>query len=407
MFIADFLRQVLPFDLDLLPPNAFLVGGVVRDALLHRRRDYIDLDFVLPHGAIQTAKFIANKYGAGFVVLDAGREIARVVFPSVTVDFAKQEGDCLVDDLYRRDFCLNAIALNLYNKEIVDPLEGQKDLEKGIIRMVSPKNLENDPLRILRAYRQASQLGFSITPDTRTSLQQLAPLLSRVAAERVKSELDYLLQSKDGCHWLQLAYEDNILSHWLANITSESIVNLSKIDLVLGNITQKYSLFQNISSEFLGLAKLSCLTSNIPELVQEELINLKCSKNEIRTVTTIIKYLPELLNFNLNTTLREQYFFFLNVSDTFPLIALRAIALNPDDSIIVSKLIDRYSNKNDLVAHPQSLITGNDLIHELHFKPSPLIKEILTEVQIAHLEGKIYSKKEALIFAKKYCNENL
>ncbi|AUC62368.1 tRNA nucleotidyltransferase (CCA-adding enzyme) [Cyanobacterium sp. HL-69] len=407
MFIADFLRQVLPFDLDLLPPDAFLVGGVVRDALLHRRRDYIDLDFVLPHGAIQTAKFIANKYGAGFVVLDAGREIARVVFPSATVDFARQEGDCLVDDLYRRDFCLNAIALNLYTEEIVDPLEGQKDLEKGIIRMVSPKNLEDDPLRILRAYRQASQLGFKITPDTRKTLQKLAPLLSRVAAERVKSELDYLLQSKNGCHWLQLAYEDNILSHWLANITSESIVNLLKIDLILSNLAQKYTPFQNLSSEFLGLAKLSCLTSNVPELVQEELINLKCSKNEIKTVTTIIKYLPKLLNFNFNTTLREQYFFFLHVGDTFPLIAFRAIASNPENKSTIYQLTERYFNQNDLVAHPQSLITGNDLINELNFKPSPLIKEILIEVQIAHLENKINNKQEALIFAQKYCNENL
>ncbi|WP_069791863.1 CCA tRNA nucleotidyltransferase [Cyanobacterium sp. IPPAS B-1200] len=407
MYIADFLRQVLPFDLDLLPPDAYLVGGVVRDALLHRRRNYIDLDFVLPTGAIQTAKFIANKYGAGFVVLDAGREIARVVFPSATVDFARQEGGCLLDDLHRRDFCLNAIALNLYTKEIVDPLEGQKDLEKGIIRMVSPKNLEDDPLRILRAYRQASQLGFQITPDTRKTLQKLAPLLRQVAAERVKSELDYLLQCEAGFQWLQLAYEDNILSYWLKNTTPKSIINLSKIDQTLINLEETYHPFKNLSSEFLALAKLSCLTANNSDLAQEELIKLKCSKNEIKTVTTILKYLPALLDFNSNTTLREQYFFFLNVGDTFPLIALRAIASNPENKSTIYQLIERYFNQNDLVAHPQSLITGNDLINELNFKPSPLIKEILTEVQIAHLENKIHDKQEALIFAQKYCTKNL
>ncbi|MBE9221340.1 CCA tRNA nucleotidyltransferase [Cyanobacterium stanieri LEGE 03274] len=406
MFIADFLTQVLPFDLGLLPPDAFLVGGVVRDTLLHRRRDYIDLDFVLPKNAVKTAKFIANKYGAGFVVLDAQREIARVVFPSITVDFARQEGDSLIDDLYRRDFCLNAIALNLYTKEIVDPLEGQKDIEKGIIRMVSEKNLTDDPLRILRAYRQACQLGFKIASETRQTLQQLAPLLQQVAAERVKTELDYLLQSHHGCYWLQQAYEDNILSYWLENISPESIINLSKIDQTLTNLQQKYSLFKQLSPDFIALAKLSCLVIDNSTLAQEELIHLKCSKNEIKAITTIIKYLPCLLDFNSKTTLREQYFFFLNVGNIFPLIAIRAISCNPNNKLLIYQLIDNFFDQNNPIAHPKSLITGHDLVKEINLKPSPLIKELLTEIQVAYIENKISDKQEALNFARQYCLNN-
>ncbi|MFM7577235.1 MAG: CCA tRNA nucleotidyltransferase, partial [Microcystaceae cyanobacterium] len=75
------LRQQLPFDLAWLPRQAYLVGGAVRDQVLGRRRDYLDWDFVVPDHAITTARAIAEHYGAGFVVLDKTREIARVVFP--------------------------------------------------------------------------------------------------------------------------------------------------------------------------------------------------------------------------------------------------------------------------------------------------------------------------------------
>jgi tRNA nucleotidyltransferase (CCA-adding enzyme) len=72
--------QTWPFSREWLPPQACLVGGAVRDALLGRRAEYLDLDFVLPAEAVQTARKLAKHYKAGFVVLDAQRQIARVVF---------------------------------------------------------------------------------------------------------------------------------------------------------------------------------------------------------------------------------------------------------------------------------------------------------------------------------------
>jgi tRNA nucleotidyltransferase (CCA-adding enzyme) len=75
------------------------VGGNVRDALLGRRAEYLDLDFVMPQGAVKTARAIANHHKAGFVLLDAERQIARVVFEHATVDFAQQVGESLETDL--------------------------------------------------------------------------------------------------------------------------------------------------------------------------------------------------------------------------------------------------------------------------------------------------------------------
>lgn len=159
--------ETWPFSLEWLPQPTYLVGGAVRDALLSRRSEYVDLDFVLPDRAVKIARAIAKHYQAGFVLLDAERQIARVVFKHATVDFAQQEGSTLETDLRRRDFTVNAIAYNPHNGEIIDPLQGCADLQQGVLRMVSAKNLQEDPLRLLRAYRQAAQLSFVIEPDTR------------------------------------------------------------------------------------------------------------------------------------------------------------------------------------------------------------------------------------------------
>jgi tRNA nucleotidyltransferase (CCA-adding enzyme) len=153
-----------PFSWELLPRPAYMVGGAVRDAILGRSREYLDLDFVIPSDAVKVARAIARHYQAGFVLLDPVRRIARVVFPQATADFAQQEGNSVETDLHRRDFTINAIAYNPHTQEIIDPLNGYADLQAGLLRMVSPANLEDDPLRLLRAYRQAAQLGFTIDP---------------------------------------------------------------------------------------------------------------------------------------------------------------------------------------------------------------------------------------------------
>lgn len=165
--LDSLVKEVFAINRQELPENAYLVGGAVRDALLNRQKDYIDLDFVVPEKAIEIAQTIAHHYKAGFVVLDAVRQIARVVFPQGTLDFAQQEGESLEIDLKRRDFTVNALAYNLHTQEIFDPLGGLKDLGCQSLRMISRENLQDDPLRLLRAYRQAAQLDFEIEPHTR------------------------------------------------------------------------------------------------------------------------------------------------------------------------------------------------------------------------------------------------
>ncbi|MEA5535651.1 CCA tRNA nucleotidyltransferase [Crocosphaera sp. XPORK-15E] len=405
--------QTLPFCLDLLPPAACLVGGAVRDALLNCQRDYLDLDFVLPQSAIETARKIANHYHAGFVVLDATRNIARVVFKQGTVDFAKQEGESLEKDLQRRDFTINAIAYNFHQQKLLDPLEGLKDLQTKTLRMISRKNLQDDPLRLLRAYRQAAQLNFTIEPKTRETIRDLASLINNVAAERVQAELNYLLLNQQGSYWLTEIGKDGLLKYWFSTINEDTYERLGKIDKTiefLENCLEKKQFKQllnlesqaNIySSSIIQRSKLASLVSHVPEKAEAELLNLKYSRNEIKTVLKVVNNLPWLKKNQGKIALRQLYFFFLEVGDSFPVLAIFATAFNLNIDNILS-LINRYLNPQDQVAHPCPLVTGHDLIKHLKMKPSPQLGKLLTEISIARIEGKISTVEEALEYAKIY-----
>jgi len=415
-----------PFALEWLPVSAYLVGGAVRDALLNRRREYLDLDFVIPDKAVKIARKIASHYKAGFVLLDAERQIARVVFKNATADFAQQEGDCLERDLQRRDFTMNAIAYNPHTGELFDPLQGYADLQAKIVRMVSPVNLQDDPLRLLRAYRQASQLGFVIEGETRSTIRQMAPLLGKIAVERVRVELNYLLNSSVGTPWLTAAWLDGLIGIWFNHATEISFTQVAAVDFAATELGKIWPLLERelsqlvrdtIKTSWLSLAKLVCLVNSDPILAELELQKLKLSRWEVKGVTSCLRLLPQLSRFHRyqvepgndgevsdnGMSLREQYFFFQEAGRAFPIVAVLA---RVDHMKIeeMAALIDRYLNPNDQVAHPTPLISGKDLMLALNLPPSPKIGELLTEIQIARIEGKISNSIEAINLANQLLN---
>jgi len=421
------------FDLKWLPISACLVGGSVRDALLGRTSDYLDLDFVLPEKAVETAQAIARHYKAGYVLLDSERNIARVVFKNGTADFAQQVGDSLEIDLERRDFTVNAIAYNPHTDRIIDPLQGYSDLRQHTIRMVSPTNLEEDPLRLLRAYRQAAQLGFTVEPETRQEIRRLAPLLKRIAAERVQSEINYLVSTAKGTSWLEAAWEDGLLQDWFPDVTLAKIERLVAIDcaaLVLqetmpefyqalhaplrqssGKADKAQSGFEDQASgstrNWLTIARLICLLSFDPNTAENQLRRLKYSRNEVQAVSTILRGLTQLGEaattdatgqVTLPLTLRSQCLFFQAVGHTFPALAVLAIAQGIPQAALQS-MLQRYLDPADPVSHPHPLLTGQTLMAELGLPPGPRIGQLLAEIQLSRAEGKIHSPADALKLA--------
>lgn len=418
LFSSALSPETWPFSLKWLPQSACLVGGTVRDALLDRHSEYLDLDFVLPSNAVETAQAIARHYRAGFVVLDAERQIARVVFEHATADFALQVGATLEDDLRRRDFTVNAIAYNPHTKDLLDPLHGYADLQQKRLRMVSVENLSEDPLRLLRAYRQAAQLGFSLESDTQQAIRQLAPNLNRIAAERVQSELNYLLGTARGTHWIKTAWEDGLLNDWFPSATIEKLAQIAAIDHVTVHLqetcpefwselsrtvrgTPKASEAKGSVRTWVTIAKLASLISDDPERAEAQLWRLKYSRAEIQAVCTVLKALPQFNSERAiaDWSLNQQYQFFQIVGAVFPAIALLGFAIQlPVEG--VAMLIDRFLDPTDPVAHPSPILTGQDLINLLQIPPSPQIGRILAALQLARAEGKISTREDAIAFAR-------
>jgi tRNA nucleotidyltransferase/poly(A) polymerase len=203
IFLTSPLMRLLR---DSLPPDqtVYLVGGAVRDIFL--MREIHDLDLAVPSGALALAKQLANRLKASFFPLDIENDTARVVIiredgARDTLDFAGFRGPDLENDLRGRDFTLNALAVDLRSGELSDPLGGLPDLRARRLRACSPTALQDDPVRILRAVRQAASFGLSIESETRQQMKEAVPQLNRVSPERLRDELFKMLAgpAPDAC----------------------------------------------------------------------------------------------------------------------------------------------------------------------------------------------------------------
>ncbi|WP_346291732.1 CCA tRNA nucleotidyltransferase [Sphaerothrix gracilis] len=405
--------QTWPFELALLPASAYLVGGSVRDVLLGRQADYLDLDFVLPDAAIATAQHIAQTCQAGFVVLDAHHKIARVVFPQATVDFAQQVGPTLETDLQRRDFTVNAIAYHPHTQRLIDPLQGCRDLQKRLLRMIAVENLAADPLRLLRAYRQAAQLNFEVESQTQIAIRSLSDLLAQVAAERVRGELDALLSKPAGTEQLLACCQDELLQKWLPQMSQQALQRVATIDRAYDHLRQdwpgyasqltgwlKEQTVPGMHRSWLKAAKLSQLLPPEEAIAEAELTRLKYSRAEQQVVLATLRNQPRLLPLRSRSlSIREQYDLFRDVGQSFLSLSVLALALDYPLAHI-SPLIQRFLDPADPVAHPQPLLSGRTLMQALQLRPGRHIGQILASIQLAHAEGKVMNAEEALDWAK-------
>ena len=188
-----------------------LVGGSVRDGLLGRLGD--DLDFTTDARPEQVLKLVKGwaeavwDVGIAFGTVGCqkdGYKLEITTYRSEAYDRASRKpavsyGDTLEDDLVRRDFTVNAMALRLPQREFVDPHGGLQDLAARVLRTPATpqESFSDDPLRMLRAVRFAAQLGFAVAPEVLAALGEMAERITIVSAERVRDELTKLLLAPD------------------------------------------------------------------------------------------------------------------------------------------------------------------------------------------------------------------
>jgi tRNA nucleotidyltransferase/poly(A) polymerase len=177
-----------------LEERGWVVGGGLRDALLGR--PVSDVDVALDGDAEKAARALARTHGAGRFRLSAGFGAWRVHGGRLpfTVDITPVQGGSLDEDLSRRDFTVNALALPLGgDAQVVDRHGGLDDLAARRLRLVRPTALEADPVRVLRLARLARTLGFEVEPETRGRARSDVSGLGRSAPERLMDELGRIL----------------------------------------------------------------------------------------------------------------------------------------------------------------------------------------------------------------------
>ena len=217
---------------DALHRECYVVGGFVRDIILQKPSD--DLDFVTVGSGIEVAQAVAAKLGKGKATLAVFKTYgtAQVKTKGWELEFvgARKESyqrnsrnpivedGSLHDDQCRRDFTINAMAISV-NKDnygtLLDPFDGLGDIERQLIRTPLDPDItfSDDPLRMLRAIRFATRLGFNIYPDTMEAIQRNAERIHIITRERIAEELMKIMRTDHPSRGFMLLSECGLLQH--------------------------------------------------------------------------------------------------------------------------------------------------------------------------------------------------
>lgn len=213
--------------------ESYLVGGFIRDLLLGR--DTADIDIVVKGDALEIAREMYLFTGGTYITLDEENRTGRIVIPTgdserqLNLDISSLKEN-IQKDLSTRDFTINAMAVNfnqfigkiscfndlaraLVGIPLIDPYNGQQDLQKGIIRAVTRDVFKEDSLRLLRAIRLSAELDFNIDTETQNWIKEDAIYIKSVAGERVREELLRILNSYNSGYRIKYLEETGILTN--------------------------------------------------------------------------------------------------------------------------------------------------------------------------------------------------
>ena len=400
------LRRISARASDLGSP-AYLVGGFVRDALLGRPVN--DFDVVVEGDAIALARMLVESLGGGLTVhpkfqtaiwelnndvLDHLRvpKMLRPFSPAfLDIITARSESYAhpgalptitpsgIDDDLCRRDFTLNAMALKLNGDpfgELLDPLGGQADLEAGLIRFLHPRSFVDDPTRMYRAARYEQRYGFRIEDGTLRSVNSEArKVLLRLSGERLRHEFDLIFDEPHAAEILVRLAEQDLLKSIHPAVPWDSEV---KSRLKRGAPATGSGELRRSTGWILWLAGLP--QAKI-EALAERLAFPAALTREISSAARLLVDLP-----SLSVARPSQWATRL---DDVPEAAIHAISMLTWDEA-AKQAMDDYLSKWKQVK-PRT--TGHNL-QKRGLQPGPRYKEILSRLRAAWLDGEVSSEKE-------------
>lgn len=440
----------------------YLVGGSVRDFAM----DKTSLDRDLIVAGVDARDFairIAEFFNAVFVPLDEVNRIYRVVLPDKInyFDITNPVEGSIDKDLARRDLAVNAVAVNLSTMEIVDKFNGLNDILNKQLNSVSEKNFIDDPLRILRAFRFMSVLGFKMSDELMCIIKKHINLLNLPAVERINYELLKLfggnfaydtLLSLDNTGGLEVLFPfvselkrvpPN--THHHLDLFYHSLETVRQIQLLYLNAEKEVqSHLEEVSfgaHPRLAFLKLAGFMHDIGKFstwsIEEETGRHRFIKHDDAGAKLAVPFLKKM-NFSNKqidylTSMIKNHMYpsqVISATELNEKVMMRYVRKMEDNSIdvIILAMADRFSALGEAVTEDMvnqnisglqnlmnfyisvkdsleplpKLLTGNEIMSLLNIKPSPLLGKIITALHDAQLSGDVMTKEHAIDFVMNF-----
>jgi len=399
--------------------SLYLVGGSVRDLLLGRQIN--DFDLTVEGDAAHLAEAVLRKY-AGKVVFHARFGTATWTLDDTTfkrlnipllgssgfppfLDFISARSETysqpgalptvkrstIDDDLFRRDFSINAMAVRLDGKywgQLHDPLGGQADLERKWIRHLHARSFVDDPTRMLRAVRYVGRFEFEIEPGTLDSINEEArDVLSRLSGERLRHEFDLIFEEPNPSALLHRLAELDLLKpiHLSLHHGNFQLPYLEILSVEFGEFTiPDIMTFKRTLGWILWLMPLSEFDVDI---ISKRLDFPALLTRSARAASTLLNALPSFVAWR-----PSQWTFYL---EALPSISVYAVYLVRKEAALREYLVHWRKIK--------PTVTGDDL-KKRGLEPGPRYSEILRQLRAAWLDGEVQNENEELRLLEKLEN---
>jgi len=456
--------------------SVYLVGGALRDCILGRPSELLDFDFAVEKDSLLLAKELSRVIRAPFVLLNEPHGSARVIVKFnanlINLDFSDFRAKTIEGDLEKRDFTINALAINLADvlgakktqsdSRIIDPFGARQDLRKRLIRMISPANFKDDPLRMLRAFSLSARLAFKIEKSTLARIKSYSRLINISASERVREELFKIFSASNSYEYLKVLWQAGLLERIIPEVKSmyrlrqgsyhnldvwkHSLETFEKLEDIINKplLPNRNEIKEYLSVQISGshrrsdLIKLAALLHDVgkpptfsvtsgkvhfyghervgAKIAENIFSRLKLSSKEIKLLKLLIYWhlRPGYMSDIRNLSKRAVFRFLRDCQDEAVSVLLLSLAdqratrgklKRAPERLRQEKLVRGLIREFFRIAKeekPNRFLTGNDIMNELKIQPGPIVGKILNEINEAQAEGLISTKPQALKRAKNF-----
>lgn len=450
-----------------LGEDIYLVGGTIRDFYINPEKISCDKDIIVTScPAYDFAKKLDSVADGTLITLDEENKIYRFIFEDKInyVDITSPVGNSLEEDLSRRDFTINAIAMNLSDKKIIDLFGGIEDIKNKKIRHIEEKNFTDDSLRLLRAFRFQALTGFDIDEKTFSMIKKYSNLITNPAKERINYEILKMFGGKYTDKALinadKAALIDIIFPMMLdvKKVPQNSHHHLDLFNHSLETVKQVQILYENSNDEIrehlekidfggntrLAHLKLAAFLHDIGKfstwtiddtgrhrfimhdevgerLAKEFLKENKYSKRQIEYISEMVRkhIYPTSVAMGANTEHGINYKSYMKYIRKMEDNSIDAIILAKADRLsargpeitedivknnleCLDSLLNYYLSIKDTLTPLPKLLTGDEIMGILNIKPSKQLGEIISKIEEAQISGDITTKQEALDFISNF-----